>query len=115
MNIKPNLKVAKFMKKIAFIVFSLLLFIQVGSGFAQGTEGYEKYGRIAIAVVQADFPSDEVTDYKFEGRNIISQGIVEDRFLFTVKEKGETFNVRVKVRHSLFQKKLLALTVEEIR
>lgn len=103
------------MKKIAFIVFSLLLFIQVGSGFAQGTEGYEKYGRIAIAVVQADFPSDEVTDYKFEGRNIISQGIVEDRFLFTVKEQGKEFNVRVKVRHSLFKKKLLALTVEEIR
>ena len=49
--------------------------------------GYEKYGKIAIAVVEADFPSDEVTDYKFEGRNIISKGIVEDQFLFLVKGK----------------------------
>ena len=55
MNIKPNLKVAKFMKRLHLLVL-LLLLIQVGSGFAQGTEGYEKYGRIAIAVVQADFP-----------------------------------------------------------
>ena len=77
--------------------------------------GYEKYGKIAIAVVEADYPSDEVADYKFEGRNIISKGNVEDQFLFLVKEKGKDINVRVKIRHSLFQKKLLQLTVEEIR
>lgn len=92
-----------------------MMFSSVGSGLAREEIGYEKYGKIAIAVVATDYPSDEVTDYKFEGRNIISKGLVEDQFLFLVKEKGKEFNVRVKIRHSLFNKKLLSLTVEEKR
>ncbi len=91
-----------------------MMFCSVGSGFAQENISHEKYGKIAIAVVEADFPSDEVTDYKFEGRNIISKGIVEDQFLFLVKEKGKEFNIRVKIRHSLYDKKLLSLTVEKL-
>ena len=104
-------------KKIALLFFTVVMFSSVGSGFAQKENdvGYEKYSKIAIAVVEADYPSDKVADYKFEGRIIISKGIVEDRFLFLVKEKGQDIKVRVKIRHSLFQKKLLQLTVEEIR
>ncbi len=104
-------------KNIALLFFTVMMFSSVGSGFAQQEKnvGYEKYGKVAIAVVEADYPSDEVTDYNFEGRNIISKGIVEDRFLFLVKEKGRDIKVRVKIKHSLFQKKLLQLTVEEIR
>jgi hypothetical protein len=102
-------------KKISFIVFALMLFIQAGSGLSKEDVSYEKYGKIAIAVVEADYPSDAVTDYKFEGRNIISKGLVEDQFLFLVKEKGKKFNVRVKIRHSLFRQKMLNLTVEEVR
>lgn len=101
-------------RKIALCFFMCMMFCSVGSGFAKENIGYEKYGKIAIAVVEADFPSDEVTDYKFEGRNIISKGMVEDRFLFLVKEKGKEFNVRVKIKHSLYHKKLLSLTVEKL-
>ena len=85
-----------------------------GKWLSQENISHEKYGKIAIAVVEADFPSDKVTDYKFEGRNIISQGIVEDQFLFLVKEEGKEFNIRVKIRHSLYHKKLLSLTVEKL-
>ena len=103
------------MKKIALCFFMFMMFCSVGSGFAaKEIISYEKYGKIAIGVVEADFPSDVVTDYKFEGRNIISKGIVEDQFLFLVKEKGKEFNVRVKIRHSLYHKKLLSLTVEKL-
>ena len=101
-------------KKIAVLFFTFMMFWSVGSGLAQKDVSYEKYGRIAIAVVQADFPSDQVTDYKFEGRDIVSQGVVEDRFLFTVQEKGKKFKVRVKIRHSLYHEKLLSLTVEKL-
>lgn len=102
-------------KNISLLIFMLMLFIQEGSVLAKDDVGYEKYGKIAITVIEADYPSDEVTDYKFEGRDIISKGLVEDRFLFLVKEKGKEFNVRVKIRHSLYHKKLLNLTVEEQR
>ena len=102
-------------KKISLLIFLLMLFIQVGSGLAREEIGYEKYGKIAIAVVEADFPSDEVTDYQFQGRKIISKGIVEDRFLFLVKEKSKEVQLIVKIRHSLFYKKLLNLSVEEKR
>lgn len=101
--------------KILFIVFALMSFIQVGSGLAKENVSYEKYGKIAIAVVEADFPSVGVTDYKFEGRSIISKGIVEDHFLFLIKEKGKELKVAVNIKHSLFQKRLLNLTVEERR
>lgn len=100
-------------KKIAVLLFMFMMCF-VGSSLAREEISYEKYGRIAIAVVETDFPSDKVTEYKFEGRDVISKGIVEDRFLFVVKEKGKEFNVRVKIRHSLFEKKLLTLTVEKL-
>lgn len=101
-------------KKIAVLFFAFMMFWSVGSGLAKEEISYEKYGRIAIAVVQADFPSDKVTDYKFEGRDIVNKGIVEDRFLFLVQEKGKEFKVRVKIRHSLYHQKLLSLTVQKI-
>lgn len=100
--------------RIALFLCMFMMFYSVDSGLAKEEISYEKYGKIAIAVVAIDFPSNQVTDYKFEGRNIISKGIVEDQFLFLVKEKGKEINVRVKIKHSLFHKKLLSLTVEKL-
>lgn len=74
---------------------------------------YEKYGRIAITIVQADYPSDEVTDYEYEGRKQLGNNEVEDDFLFLVSENGKEFNVLVKIKHNLANNKLLNITVEE--
>ncbi|WP_245980014.1 DUF3889 domain-containing protein [Peribacillus asahii] len=103
------------LKKWSFIVLMFMMLTQAGFISVQQGNDYEKYGRIAIAVVQADYPSDEVTDYQYEGRKVLENGTVEDRFLFLVKEQGKEIKIRVKIKHSLSSDKLLNLTVEEVR
>ncbi|MFJ8267293.1 DUF3889 domain-containing protein [Peribacillus asahii] len=103
------------LKKWSFIMLMFMMLTQAGFISVQQGNNYEKYGRIAIAVVQADYPGDEVTDYQYEGRKVLEKGTVEDRFLFLVKEQGKEFNVRVKIKHSLSNNKLLNLSVEEVR
>ncbi|MEH6946619.1 DUF3889 domain-containing protein [Bacillus sp. JJ634] len=103
------------LKKWSFIVLMFMMLTQAGFISVQQGNNYEKYGRTAIAVVQADYPGDEVTDYQYEGRKVLEKGTVEDRFLFLVKEQGKELNVRVKIKHSLSNNKLLNLSVEEVR
>ncbi|MDQ0219908.1 DUF3889 domain-containing protein [Peribacillus cavernae] len=102
------------MKKILGILFTVWIMFQAGTAGAQAPD-YEKYGKIAIMVVQADYPGEEVTEYQYLGRNKLEKRQVEDSFLFTVNENGKKVDVTVRVRHSLTNNKMLNLTVEEIR
>jgi hypothetical protein len=74
---------------------------------------YEKYGRIAIAVVKENYPGIEVVDYQYAGRQNISESDVMDSFIFEVKENNQPVKVIVRISHSLKNKKLLQLSVEE--
>ncbi|WP_028393314.1 DUF3889 domain-containing protein [Bacillus cihuensis] len=100
------------MKKIIGILIFILSFSTFQPVMAQ-TPDYEKYGKIAIAVVQENYPAEEVTDYEYKGRKQLEKDVVEDDFLFLVAEGGKEFNVLVKIKHSLANNKLLNLTVEE--
>ncbi|WP_040204360.1 DUF3889 domain-containing protein [Neobacillus jeddahensis] len=101
------------MKKYLISVFvTVCLFSQINlHGNAQRPD-YEKYGRIAMAVVKTDFPGDPVRDYRYLGRKNLSKSTVEDSFRFKVQEKNQTFNVTVRINHDTKNKKLLHLTVE---
>ncbi|MFT8321047.1 MAG: DUF3889 domain-containing protein [Bacillus sp. (in: firmicutes)] len=74
---------------------------------------YEKYGNIAIAVVKADYPKDNVTDYEYLGRKKISTMEVQDSFKFQVKENGNEKVVIVTINHNIKKEKFLSLVVEE--
>lgn len=100
------------MKKFFGILVVFLVLIN-GQVSAAEKPDYEKYGKIAIVVVQADYPGDEVTDYEYLGRKTLENGQVEDSFLFLISDKGSEFNVTVKIKHNLSNDKLLNLTVEE--
>jgi hypothetical protein len=76
---------------------------------------YEKYGKIAIAVVKTDYTGDAVTEYEYLGREKLSETDVQDSFKFKVKEDGKEVNVVVKVKHSVQNNKLLTLSVEEMK
>ena len=95
------------MAAIAFFIF----FNFNNVGLAQ-KPAYEKYSRIAMAVVQADFPSDPIRDYEYLGRKKINDKIVEDGFRFKVQENNKNFFVTVRVNHDIKNKKLVNLTVE---
>ena len=103
------------MKKVFTFIFTMgfiLNFVQI-SAAETGKPDYEKYGRIAIAVVKEDFPGEEVVEYQYKGRENISDTDVVDSFSFQVKENNKPVTVIVKIAHSLKNKKLLNLTVEE--
>lgn len=101
------------MKKLILpILFTFCFVFGIGNhGYAQNPD-YEKYGKIAITVVVADYPGDPVRDYEYLGRKKLSENTVEDSFRFQVEEKNEKFFVTVKVKHNLTNNKLQTITVE---
>ncbi|MBY0123136.1 DUF3889 domain-containing protein [Bacillus sp. S/N-304-OC-R1] len=102
------------MKKLLYLFVTACLFLHVQTlAFAENNaDEYEKYGRIAIAVVKEDYPGENVVEYQYAGRQNISETDVVDSFIFNVKENNQLKKVTVKVSHSLTNKKLLQLTVE---
>lgn len=102
------------MKKLLFLFFSLIVFMNMELPMhAAENPDYEKYGRIATAVVKEDYPGEEVIEYKYGGRRKMSENEVLDTFVFIVKENGQDVTVLVKVTHLLNDNKFVSLTVEE--
>ncbi|WP_442599011.1 DUF3889 domain-containing protein [Neobacillus sp. D3-1R] len=104
------------MKKLqlSFMAFFILVFFGMSQAHAERID-YEKYGKIAIAVVKADYPGEPVTEYQYLGREKITVTDVQDSFQFAVKDEGKQKSVVVKVKHSIQSNKLLQLTVEEMK
>ncbi|MBM7691603.1 hypothetical protein JOC77_001010 [Peribacillus deserti] len=100
------------MKKFLGIIAAVLFLLQTGHASAQKTD-YEKYGKIAISVIQADYPGEPVTDYQYLGRKDLGNGAVEDAFQFNVIENSKRIKPIVRVRHNLRNNKLLDIRVEE--
>lgn len=98
--------------KLAVLLCLFSIMIGIQSVSAQQPD-YEKYGRIAMAVVKADYPGDQVTEYKYVGRTKVNETDVMDSFNFQLTENGKPITVVVKVNHSLKNNKLLSLSVIE--
>jgi hypothetical protein len=109
----PNKQEDKQMKKtiVSILLIAFFLGSFTNSGHAQKPD-YEKYGRIAMAVVQADFPGAPIREYEYLGRKNIDTSKAEDGFRFKVQENNQNFFVIIKVNHDLTNKKLINLTVE---
>jgi hypothetical protein len=105
------------MKKYIFtmsVLFILLLSISsFNPSISAQRPDYEKYGRIAIAVVKEDFPGDEVQDYEYMGRKQLNNNQVMDSFQFKLTENGKPILATVQITHNLKDNKLLSLTVTE--
>ncbi|RBP92401.1 uncharacterized protein DUF3889 [Cytobacillus firmus] len=95
-------------------MFMLVCLLAGGGSFAGAVQkpDYEKYGRIAIAVVKEDYPGEEVVDYQYGGRKKVTETDVTDTFTFTVKEDGKPVTVLVRVTHNLKDNKAVSLSVE---
>jgi hypothetical protein len=74
---------------------------------------YEKYGRIATAVIKEDFPGRAVQDYKYKGRKQIDDRQVLDSFQYKLSVNGKTALMTVQVAHDLKNGRLLSLSVTE--
>lgn len=105
------------MKRLLFVFIIISLFMSIWTLSAAASEkpDYEKYGRIATAVVKEDFPGEDVVEYQYTGRQKVSATDVTDSFTFQVNENGKPVTLIVKVTHSPENKRTLSLTVEEKR
>ena len=74
------------------VVAAIILLVSLNNlNFNVNAEGpdYEKYGRIAMAVIKEDFPGEEVRDYKYLGRKQNSENEVVDSFQFKLTDEGK--------------------------
>ena len=101
------------MKKwlITLSALLILVFQSHGTQAERQKPDYEKYGKMAIAIVQLDYPGDPIREYEYVGRRNVNETDVADTFKFKVEEKGNTFNVRVIVQHNLTDEKAVNLKV----
>jgi hypothetical protein len=96
------------------IIFSAVLFLFGGQESMAQKPDYEKFGRIATAVVKEDYTGDKLQDYKYEGRKTLSAGKVQDSFTFDVVKDGKEVNVQVVVVHNPEKPNELSISVDEV-
>ncbi|MFD1738996.1 DUF3889 domain-containing protein [Bacillus salitolerans] len=75
---------------------------------------YAKWSRMAVEIVKENYPDADVSDYKYEGRNSISEKKAQDTFLFQVKKDEKAFEVKVVVTFNPEAETLYSLSLEEI-
>jgi uncharacterized alpha/beta hydrolase family protein len=103
------------MKKYFFaitVLLILLMGIQRVDINAQRPD-YEKYGKMATAVIREDYPGDAVKGYKYMGRKQIDDRQVLDSFQYKVSVKGKSVIMTVQVAHDVKNDRLLSLSVTE--
>lgn len=100
----------KFLSGLMMVVF---LFSVLSYQPAHGQTDYEKYGRIAIALVKEDYPSAPVSEYQYLGRQKLEGDKVKDSFQFKVTEQGKEKSVIVDIVHDIKNKKTLDVSVRE--
>ncbi|MGV2940620.1 DUF3889 domain-containing protein [Mesobacillus sp. LC4] len=101
----------KYLASMAVLLILLLGFQRVDT-YAQRPD-YEKYGRIATAVIKEDFPGEAVQDYQYMGRMQIDDRQVLDSFQYKVSVNGKPVIMTVQVTHDLKSDRLLSLSVTE--
>lgn len=101
----------KYVATVAAVIILLVSFNILNFNVKAEGPDYEKYGRIALAVIKEDFPGEEVSDYKYLGRKQNSEDEVVDSFQFKLTEEGKPILATVQITHNLKNDKLLTLTV----
>ncbi|MGF2615174.1 DUF3889 domain-containing protein [Rossellomorea vietnamensis] len=97
------------------VIFSMVLFFLAGQPSLAQQPDYQKFGRIATAVVKEDYTGEKLADYKYDGRKTLSGGQIQDSFTFNVKKDGKDVVVKVNVVHNPDKPKDLNLSVIEVQ
>ncbi|RIW29617.1 DUF3889 domain-containing protein [Bacillus salacetis] len=95
------------------VIFSLVFFL-LGSQQTFAQQDYEKYGRIATAVVKEDYTGEKLADYKYNGRKSLAEGQVQDTFTFDVVKDGKDVTVKVNIIHNPKKPADLTISVNEL-
>lgn len=103
----------KMKKFLPFFILTILFSSVLSTTVFSQDEGYEKYGRIAIAVVKEDYPDQEVIDYEYLGRKEIGEKQLEDTFRFELTKENKPIFVHVTITHEIGKENQFTLKIEE--
>ncbi|MDQ0414679.1 DUF3889 domain-containing protein [Mesobacillus stamsii] len=93
----------------AITLYLLIGFLPINSN-AQRPD-YERYGRIATAVIKEEFPGEASQDYKYMGRNQMDDLTVQDSFQYKITGKEKPVFMTVQVTHDLKNNRLISLSI----
>jgi ribosomal protein L21E len=101
------------MKQSIMMLMAVFFLLFTSNVQAQQPSDYEKFGRIATAVIKEDYPGQSLKEYKYQGRQKMDENKLADSFEFTVQDNNAEKKVIVKVVHDLNNEKTLNISVEE--
>lgn len=102
--------------KLIVILFSALLIFSASAtvyGEMHQDPNYEKWSKIAFSALKKEYKDAEFTDYKYVGREEVSEKESKDIFRVRVNQNGESFTAQVDV--VLNPKKNELITVKILR
>ncbi|MEG9299044.1 DUF3889 domain-containing protein [Mangrovibacillus sp. Mu-81] len=103
------------MRKTIMMLATVCFLLFSSNAHALQPSDYEKFGRIAAAVMKEDYPGQPLKDYQYQGRQKLDENKLADSFEFTVQENNTEKKVLVKVVHDLNNEKTLNIAVEEVK
>jgi putative cell wall-binding protein len=105
----------KMLSLLICCLFHITAWQAVNAQQQQQQPDYEKWGRIAVAVVKENYPDSEIIDYKHLGQQNVSVTQSKHTFTIEVKHRNQTFNVKVVVTYNPRTDRLISVGMEEIR
>ncbi|MFC0272161.1 DUF3889 domain-containing protein [Metabacillus herbersteinensis] len=86
--------------KLIVFLFSALLILSVSTnvyGEMHQDPNYEKWSKIALSALKKEYKDAEFTDYKYVGRQEVSEEEAKDVFRVRVNQNGESFTAQVDI------------------
>ena len=97
---------------IFVIVSSVLNHVPTTAHKQQETPSYAKWGQLAMKETQAKYPSANIIDYLYEGRETKGDSTIE-KFKLWLKEGENEFGVFVRIEYTTATEKVVHIEFEE--
>lgn len=109
------------MKRFSLVQAIVVIFAVVFLLFAgldvygqQNHISYEQWSKIAVTTVKKEYPTGQLTDYKYIGRTEITSVESKDVFNIIVEEQNKSFAVKAEVFFNPKDGKLITVKLEKI-
>ncbi|WP_273849913.1 DUF3889 domain-containing protein [Guptibacillus spartinae] len=102
------------MLRKVMLLFSLLIMVLLPSHVYGEAPSYAKWGKIAIEQTTKKYPNQQVTDYRYDGKVFISNVREQYDFEFTLKQNGQSREIRVYVLVNPQSDELIDVKYDEI-
>ena len=108
------MEVVEVLRKMMLLFSLLVMFLFPVSHVHGEAPAYAKWGKIAIEQTTKKYPNQQVTDYRYDGKVFISNVREQYDFDFTLKQNGQSREIRVYVLVNPQSDELIDVKYDEI-